>query len=190
MGSMMGPVVGVGMDLVEVDRMRAAVGRTPGLVDRVFTTAEADWAAGARDPAERLAVRFAAKEAVLKAMGVGLGAAPMRSIEVVRAPSGQPSVVLHGQAGALAEQLGVHSWHLSLTHTSVTAGAVAVAVGWPASESVPVPVPVPESGSGPGPGSGPRRNDSGSGAEAAGANGAGGANGATGADRANGATDG
>jgi holo-[acyl-carrier protein] synthase len=182
---MMGPVVGVGMDLVEVDRMRAAVGRTPGLVDRVFTTAEADWAAGARDPAERLAVRFAAKEAVLKAMGVGLGAAPMRSIEVVRAPSGQPSVVLHGQAGALAEQLGVHSWHLSLTHTSVTAGAVAVAVGWPASGSV--PVPVPESGSGPGPGSGPRRNDSGSGAEAAGANGAGGANSGTGA---NGATDG
>jgi holo-[acyl-carrier protein] synthase len=131
MGPGTGPVMGVGMDLVDVDRMRAAVARTPGLVDRVFTAAEAEWASAARDPAERLAARFAAKEAVLKAMGVGLGAAPLRSIEVVRAPSGQPSVVLHGQAGELAGRLGVHTWHLSLTHTSGTAGAVVVAVGSP-----------------------------------------------------------
>lgn len=123
--------MGIGMDLVEVDRMRVAVDRTPGLVDRVFTTAEADWAAKARDPAERLAARFAAKEAVLKALGVGLGAAPLRSIEVVRASTGQPSVVLHDQASDLASQLGVHAWHLSLTHTSGTAGAVAVALGRP-----------------------------------------------------------
>jgi holo-[acyl-carrier protein] synthase len=130
-GALMGPVMGIGMDLVEVDRMRTAVGRTPGFVGRVFTAAEADWAAEARDPAERLAARFAAKEAVLKALGVGLGAAPLRSIEVVRASSGQPSVVLHDQARELASQHGVYGWHLSLTHTSVTAGAVAVALGRP-----------------------------------------------------------
>ena len=119
------------MDLVDVDRMRAAVARTPGLVDRVFTAAEAEWAAAARDPAQRLAARFAAKEAVLKALGVGLGAAPLRCIEVVRASSGQPSVALHGQADELATRHGVHAWHLSLTHTPGTAGAVAVAVGPP-----------------------------------------------------------
>jgi len=130
-GPLVGPVMGIGMDLVEVDRMRTAVDRTPGLVDRVFTTGEATWAAGARDPAQRLAARFAAKEAVLKALGVGLGAAPLRSIEVVRAPSGQPAVVLHDQASELADRLGVQVWHLSLTHTSTTAAAVAVAMGPP-----------------------------------------------------------
>jgi holo-[acyl-carrier protein] synthase len=125
----MAPVVGIGMDLVDVERMRTAVDRTPGFVDRVFTPAEADWAAAARDPAERLAARFAAKEAVLKALGAGLGSAPLRCIEVVRAPSGQPSVVLHDQARDLARQRGVHGWHLSLTHTAGTAGAVVVALG-------------------------------------------------------------
>lgn len=128
-------MVGLGMDLVDVDRMRAAVERTPGLIDRVFTVAEAEWAAAARDPAQRLAARFAAKEAVLKALGVGLGAAPLRCIEVVRASSGQPSVVLHGEADELATRHGVHSWHLSLTHTPGTAGAVAIAVGHPAGHS-------------------------------------------------------
>lgn len=122
------------MDLVDVDRMRAAVARTPGLVGRVFTAAEADWAGVARDPAERLAARFAAKEAVLKALGVGLGAASLRSIEVVRAASGQPTVVLHDEAAELAGRRGVHSWHLSLTHTSGVAGAVAVAMGSPAGD--------------------------------------------------------
>ena len=64
-------VVGVGVDLVEVDRMRDTLARTPTIVERVFTADEAAWARAAKDPSERFAVRFAAKEAVLKSLGVG-----------------------------------------------------------------------------------------------------------------------
>lgn len=124
-----GVVLGVGTDIVDVDRMRTVVGRTPGVVARVFTDAEVAWAAQARDPAQRLAARFAAKEAVLKALGVGLGAAPLTCIEVVRAGSGAPSVVLHGAAADLAAARGVDSWHVSLTHTDAVAAATVVACG-------------------------------------------------------------
>lgn len=122
-------VLGVGTDLVDVARMRAAVGRTPGLVARVFTDAEVAWANQARDPAQRLAARFAAKEAVLKALGVGLGAAPLTCIEVVRSGSGAPAVVLHGAAADLAAARGVGAWHVSLTHTDALAAATVVACG-------------------------------------------------------------
>ena len=85
-------MIGIGVDLCEVDRMRAALERTPTLRDRVFTDDEQAYCDRRRDPTERYAARFAAKEAVLKAMGVGLGACKWREIEVVRAESGAPSV--------------------------------------------------------------------------------------------------
>ncbi|MGH9183449.1 MAG: holo-ACP synthase [Acidimicrobiales bacterium] len=121
-------MIGVGTDLVELDRFRLALDRTPGLADRLFSEAERAYAARRRDPTERLAARFAAKEAVLKAMGVGLWRCPLRDIEVVRAPSGAPSVRLHGKAAALAAELGVSQWRLTITHTARVAQAIAVAL--------------------------------------------------------------
>ena len=123
-----GGVVGVGVDLCDVDRMRRTLDRTPGFAGRVFTQAEQDYCRRARDPAERFAARFAAKEAVLKALSAGLGACPFRDIEVVRAQSGAPAVVLHGAAAALAAERGVAGWRVSLTHTRTMAEAVAVAL--------------------------------------------------------------
>lgn len=120
-------MIGIGVDLVEVDRMRTSLARTPTLAERLFTPAEQAYAKAARDPAERYAVRFAAKEAVMKALGVGLGAVAWHDIEVVRADSGAPSLVLTGRAAALADQAGVTEWLLTLTHTHKTAEAIAVA---------------------------------------------------------------
>ena len=121
-------VVGVGVDLCDVDRLRRAMARTQGLRDRIFTAAEQGYCQRRRDPAERYAARFAAKEAVMKAMGVGLGACALRDIEVVKATSGAPSVALHGGAARLAAERGVTAWQLSLTHTSSLAHATAVAL--------------------------------------------------------------
>lgn len=122
-------MIGVGTDLVDVGRFRDSLARTPGLRDRCFTEAERAYADRQADPTERLAARFAAKEAVMKAMGVGLGACELTEIEVVRAESGRPSVALHGRAAALADERGVTGWQLSLTHTETSAHAVALALG-------------------------------------------------------------
>jgi holo-[acyl-carrier protein] synthase len=121
-------VIGIGTDLVELDRFRLALERTPRLVDRLFSADEQAYAQKRKDPTERYAARFAAKEAVMKAMGVGLWRFPLRDIEVVRAESGQPSVLLHGKAATLAVEQGVTEWRLTLTHTHTVAQAIAVAL--------------------------------------------------------------
>lgn len=121
-------MIGIGVDLCEVDRMRAALARTPTLRSRVFTDAEQAYCDRRKDPTERYAARFAAKEAVMKAMGVGMGACRWRDIEVVKARSGAPSVRLHGGARALAEERAITSWRLTLTHTHRVAEAIAVAL--------------------------------------------------------------
>jgi len=123
-----GLVIGIGTDLVEVARFREVLARTPGIVARVFTDDERAYAELVDDPAERFAVRFAAKEAVLKALGAGIGECAMREIEVVRADSGAPSVRLHGKAADLAATRGAGSWLLTLTHTASVAQAIAVAL--------------------------------------------------------------
>jgi phosphopantetheine--protein transferase-like protein len=122
-------VVGLGVDLCDVERMRQALDRTPSLRRRLFTQAEREYCDRRRDPAERYAVRFAAKEAVLKAMGVGLGACALRDIEVVRASSGAPSLALHASAAGVAAERGIVAWQLSLTHTETVAQATALALG-------------------------------------------------------------
>lgn len=120
-------MIGIGVDLVEVERMRTALARTPSLRDRLFTPAEQAYAESAKDPAERYAVRFAAKEAAMKALGVGIGAIGWHDVEVVRADSGEPSLSVTGRAADLAAERGVGSWLLTLTHTATLAEAVAVA---------------------------------------------------------------
>ncbi len=127
-------VVGVGVDLVDVDRFRRVLARRPGLADRLFTAGERADAAAAADPAERLAARFAAKEATMKALGEGLGAFALRDVEVVRsttpgAARGRPSLRVSAGAAALADRRGVTRWHVSLSHTASMAVAMVVAEG-------------------------------------------------------------
>ncbi len=121
-------MIGIGIDTVEVERFRRVLEKRPGIVDRLFTPAEQAYGRRQRDPSERLAARFAAKEAVMKALGVGLGAFAFRDVEVVKALSGAPSVSLSGRAAALAVERGVTDWRLSLTHSALVAEAVAVAL--------------------------------------------------------------
>ena len=121
-------MIGIGIDAVEVDRFRRVLARTPGVGRRVFTEGELAYATRFADPAPRLAARFAAKEAAMKALGVGLGAFAFHDVEVVRAPSGAPSLRLTGSAASLAQELGVRVMRLSITHTERTAEAVVAAV--------------------------------------------------------------
>jgi holo-[acyl-carrier protein] synthase len=121
-------VIGIGNDLVDIDRFRRALERTPTLRERVFTEAERSYADARADPTERYAVRFAAKEAVMKALGVGLGEIQLRDIEVRRADSGAPEIVLHGTAAELASRRGVQRWLVTLSHSETVAQAIVVAL--------------------------------------------------------------
>ncbi|HEV8303636.1 MAG TPA: holo-ACP synthase [Gemmatimonadales bacterium] len=120
---------GVGVDLVEVSRTRAMLADKGAQVfDRLLTPAEADYCRSRPDPAEHVAVRLAAKEAVYKALqgsdaARGIG---WREIEVTRAPDGRPDVTLTGVAAARASEMGVRRVLLSLSHTHEAAVAVAV----------------------------------------------------------------
>ncbi len=124
-----GTVCGLGIDAVDVERFRRVMERRPTFAQRVFTDAERAYALRVSDPAPRLAARFAAKEAVMKALGVGIGAIGMREIEVTRAETGAPDVVLAGRAAALEQHRGVVGWRVSLTHTELVAIASVVALG-------------------------------------------------------------
>ncbi len=115
---------GVGLDLLEIERMERALERRPGLARRLFSDAELDNAASRARPGQHLAARFCAKEAVTKALTLDV-LRPL-DIEVVNEPSGAPRVVLGGAAARRAEELGV-TVAVSLTHTRFMAGAVATA---------------------------------------------------------------
>jgi holo-[acyl-carrier protein] synthase len=122
-------IAGVGIDVVELERFEAALRRQGRrFVERIFTAGERDYCESRRDRTARYAARFAAKEAVLKALGTGwTGGIRWTDVEVVRSPGGAVGVKLAGQARAEAKRQGVRTIHLSLTHTSRTAAAVAVA---------------------------------------------------------------
>lgn len=111
-------LIGVGVDLVDIPRIRAIVERRgETFLRRVFTDRETSYCSRQFDPASSFAARFAAKEALIKALGVGWQPG-MRwvDIEVERAPSGVPSLVLHGATGVVASEHGVRAMHLSLSH--------------------------------------------------------------------------
>jgi holo-[acyl-carrier protein] synthase len=112
-------VIGVGIDVVDIERFTASLERTSGLRERLFTPAEAT-----RPPAS-LAARFAAKEAVAKALGAPTGMA-WHDAEVVSESSGRPLLAIRGSVQARADQLGVRSVHLSLSHDAGIASAVVV----------------------------------------------------------------
>jgi holo-[acyl-carrier protein] synthase len=115
-------IIGVGVDVCDISRFAESLRRTPELGERLFTAAEL----GRADAS--LAARFAAKEALAKALGgpAGLG---WHDAEVVSALSGRPSLVLRGTVLAAAEALGVTSVHLSLSHDAGVATAFVVAEG-------------------------------------------------------------
>ena len=120
-------MIGIGIDLVDVQRFRKVLKRREKIGARLFTDNELSYCHAAIDPAERMAVRLAAKEAVMKALGVGLGGVRFREIEVIKDPSGRPSLTLHGNAAQLAAETGIRHWHLSLSHTSSVAEALVIA---------------------------------------------------------------
>jgi holo-[acyl-carrier protein] synthase len=123
-----GGLLGLGLDSVDVPRFATVLGRRPALRARLFTDAERAYADGLANPVPSLAARFAAKEAVMKSLGVGLGAFDWWDIEVRRRRGGQPDLVVRGRAAALARQRGVVGWQLSLTHTQSVASAVVAAL--------------------------------------------------------------
>ncbi len=112
----------IGLDLLEIDRLERALARRPGLAGRLFTEGELAYAATQARPAQHLAARFCAKEAVSKALAMDV----LRPREIeVQGTGGPPTVLLHGAVAARAQELGVVV-HLSLTHTGTTAAAVAM----------------------------------------------------------------
>jgi holo-[acyl-carrier protein] synthase len=115
-------VSGIGIDLLDVDRLERALERRPRLAERLFTDDERAYAAAHARPVMHLAARFCAKEAVAKALG--LTAWSFRDVEVV-ATGAAPEVRLSGSVARRAEELGVRA-QVSLTHTETVAGAVAV----------------------------------------------------------------
>jgi holo-[acyl-carrier protein] synthase len=122
-------VVGVGIDAVDIPRFRRVLARRPTLARRLFTPGERAYADLVPDPVPRLATRFATKEAVLKALGLGLGAFGFHDVEVERDGTGPPTLVLHADAAAAAREAGATRWHLSLTHTDLVALSAVVAAG-------------------------------------------------------------
>lgn len=118
----------LGVDVVDIDRFRRALVRTPTLARRLFTPGERAYVARQRDPAPRLAARFAVKEATMKALGVGLGAFCFHDVEVVSAAGGEPSLILSGTAAELAARGGARDWRVSISHSDLVALAVVVAL--------------------------------------------------------------
>lgn len=122
-------IVGTGVDLCEVDRIRKAVeaAHGPRFVERVFTEREIAYARRKASPYERYAARFAAKEAGMKALGTGWRKGiSWHDFEVVNEPSGRPGLVLHGKAAEVAASMKVRGIALSLTHTAVQAMAMVI----------------------------------------------------------------
>jgi holo-[acyl-carrier protein] synthase len=116
-----------GIDLLEIERMNIAL-RHHGerLLKRIFTSRELEEVG---NNVASLAARFAAKEAVSKALGTGIGAVGWQEIEILRGPACEPVLYLHGAAQKLAIDLGLDTWSLSLSHSQTHAVAVAVAIG-------------------------------------------------------------
>ena len=119
-------MIGIGIDVVDIERFRTSLQRTPSMRERLFTQVELDYVAPQSDPVPSLAARFAAREAVMKSLGLGLGAFGFHEMWVERASTGVPSLAFAGRAAELAAEAGVTRWHLSLTHSDLVAAAYVV----------------------------------------------------------------
>ena len=119
-------VVGIGVDAVDIERFRLSLDRTPSMRTRLFTQVELDYVASKADPVPSLAARFAAREAVMKALGVGLGAFGFHDVWVERVESGLPVLMITGRAWELAVNRNITTWHLSITHSDLIAIAYVI----------------------------------------------------------------
>ena len=124
---MAGLILGIGIDAVDIDRFRKSLERTPSMHRRLFTDRELAYVAPKADPVPSLAARFASREAVMKAMGLGLGAFGFHDVWVDHHESGEPLLHVTGRAAELASDRGIATWHLSITHTDQVAIAYVVA---------------------------------------------------------------
>jgi len=124
----MAQIVGIGLDLVEVDRIQKLLKAHPErFLDRIFTPGEQQYCAPRVRAAESYAGRFALKEAVMKVLGTGWGEGiRFRDIEAVKVASGAVEACLHGRAAEIAGELGIGKIHVSITHLAGMAAAVAV----------------------------------------------------------------
>ena len=120
-------IVSVGVDVCDIGRMEQALGRHPTMAGRVFTPEEIAYCDGKARPAESFAGRFAAREAVIKALG-GYRGKKWQDISVARHPSGAPSISLAGNAKRRSEMLGITDFLLSFSHERHVAVAMVVAV--------------------------------------------------------------
>ncbi len=118
--------MGVGIDVVPVARFAQALARTPGMAERLFTAEERTTSSGVPRSAESLAARFAAKEAMAKALGAP-GGMLWTDAEVHTDDAGRPSVTVRGTVAARADALGVRHWHISLSHDGGVAAATVIA---------------------------------------------------------------
>ena len=123
-------ILGIGMDIVETKRIAESIERFGDrFLDRVFLEGEIAYAKSMKLPHLHLAARFAAKEAISKAFGTGIGREMgWRDLEIVREPSGAPRVQLHGNADTYAKERGVVAVHVSLSHTAEYGAASVVIV--------------------------------------------------------------
>jgi holo-[acyl-carrier protein] synthase len=120
-------IVGVGIDVIEIEKVREAAERNHRFLERTFAVSELRHSQEKHDPYPHLAARFAAKEAVMKALGTGWNhGVTWTDIAVHSNPGGQPAVHLSGAARRFAQQLGVGSIHISLTHSRDYAAAQVV----------------------------------------------------------------
>jgi holo-[acyl-carrier protein] synthase len=124
-------IIGMGVDIAEVERVRAAIERrSEAFLRRVFTARERDYCERFKNKYERYAARFAAKEAAMKALGTGWRrGVKWTDFEVVREPGGRPTIALHGEAKVIAGTLGVQHIALSITHTESEALAQVIFEG-------------------------------------------------------------
>ncbi len=124
-------ILGIGMDVVETKRISDSLERFGDrFLHRIFLEGEIVYSQSMKFPHLHLAARFAAKEAISKAFGTGIGhSMGWRDLEIEREPSGAPKVRLHGRAEAFAKEKGVKEVHISLSHTAEYGAASAVIVG-------------------------------------------------------------
>lgn len=129
-------IIGIGIDVVPVDRFAASLERTSGLRDRLFTAEEQRTPSGAARTGESLAARFAAKEALSKALGAP-GNLHWHDAEVRVGEHGRPHLAVRGSVARRAHELGITTWHLSLSHDGGIASAFVLAEGIPRTEETP-----------------------------------------------------
>lgn len=119
---------GIGIDAVDIERFRQSLERTPNMKSRLFTDKELASLADRADMVPSLAARFAAREATMKALGVGIGAIGFHDVWVEAAGDRHPPRLhVDGRARELADAMGIVGWHLSMTHTNTVAMAVVAA---------------------------------------------------------------